>query len=492
VAAVVIVGAGVGGLCAAIRLSAAGHAVTVYEQAPRVGGKLAGLCRDGFAFDTGPSLLTWPEVLADTVAVSGARLGELLEPRRLDPMFRYRFADGTWLTVPDGGAAAVAEAMGDQLGGHAADDWLRFSRHAARLWDAVRGPFLDAPVRGPADLLRRAADLRAVRLIAPWRTLRATGRRFFRDPRQRMLLERYATYSGSDPRRAPGVLAVSAHLEQTRGAWHVPGGLWRIAGMLADRARATGAVIHTGTPVRAVTVDGTRVSGVRLAGGQRVAADVVVCNADAARLYGELLPGGDRTRPARRLRRATPSLSGFVLLLALGPGAAVPAHHTVLFPARYDDEFDGVFGPEPRPVADPAVYVCAPDDPAMRPSAAEQAWFVLVNAARQGTVDWLAPGLADRYADRVLGVLAERGLDVRDRVRWRVVRTPADLAAQTGAPGGSIYGSSSNGMRAAFLRPGNATPVRGLFLVGGSTHPGGGLPLVARSGEITARLVPGA
>jgi phytoene dehydrogenase-like protein len=143
-------------------------------------------------------------------------------------------------------------------------------------------------------------------------------------------------------------------------------------------------------------------------------------------------------------------------------------------------------------VPDPTVYVSAPDDAALRPDEDSESWFVLVNAPPHrpaGGVDWDEPGLADRYADRVLEVLAARGVEVRDRVRWREVRTPADLERQTGSVGGSIYGTSSNGTRAAFLRPANVSPVPGLFLVGGSAHPGGGLPLVALSAEIVARLV---
>jgi phytoene dehydrogenase-like protein len=146
-------------------------------------------------------------------------------------------------------------------------------------------------------------------------------------------------------------------------------------------------------------------------------------------------------------------------------------------------------------VDDPTIYACVPDDPAMRPDRSE-AWFVLVNAPRhspggreRGTIDWDAPGLADAYADRVLARLAERGTDLSGRILWRALRTPADLERASGAPGGAIYGTSSNGARAAFLRPQNATPINGLFLVGGSAHPGGGLPLVGMSAEIVAGLV---
>jgi len=166
----------------------------------------------------------------------------------------------------------------------------------------------------------------------------------------------------------------------------------------------------------------------------------------------------------------------------------------VWFPADYDAEFDAIFGSRPRPVEDPAIYACVPDDPAMRPDEDSESWFVLVNAPRHGdgsgrTVDWNDPGLADSYADRVLERLAERGADIRNRILWREVRSPADLERTTRAPGGSIYGTSSNGARAAFDRPANESPMPGLFLVGGSAHPGGGLPLVGMGAEIVAERI---
>jgi phytoene dehydrogenase-like protein len=232
-----------------------------------------------------------------------------------------------------------------------------------------------------------------------------------------------------------------------------------------------------------------------------VAADVVVSDADARALYGRLLRSA---APATRLRAAAArtllrgaaaSVSGFVLLLALGGSEADgtdppgPAHR-VWFPRDHDAEFDALFR-HPAPVADPTVYVHAPADPALAPPGCAS-WFVLVNAPPHDPehgVDWDAPGVAPRYADRVLDVLARRGADVRGRVRWREVRTPADLERATASPGGAIYGTASHGARAALLRPANRSPVRGLYLVGGSAHPGGGLPIVALSAAIVARLV---
>jgi phytoene dehydrogenase-like protein len=234
-----------------------------------------------------------------------------------------------------------------------------------------------------------------------------------------------------------------------------------------------------------------RAVGVRLANGEPVSADIVVSDADATHLYRDLVPRGEALRVLRRLRRTTPSLSGFVMLLALRGRTPRLQHHNVWFPDDYDAEFDAIFGREPRPVEDPAIYVCSPDDPQMRPEGHES-WFVLVNAPRHEPAtgfDWSVAGTAEQYADHVLAVLARRGVDVRDRVLWRELRTPHDIERGTRSPGGSIYGTSSNGRRAAFLRPANRSPVTGLFLVGGSAHPGGGLPLVGMSAQIVAGLV---
>jgi phytoene desaturase len=494
-ARVVVVGAGLGGLAAAARLATAGHTVTVLEQAPQVGGKLGWYARDGHGFDTGPSLVTLPQVLEDLFAATGSPLSDVIDLHRLDPAVGYRFADGTHLAMP-GRLDAVPAALDDALGAGAGAQWSAFLDRAAAMWRVTEQPFLRSPLAGPATLLRLARRTGDLATIAPWRSLRGLGAQYLSDPRLRVLLDRYATYSGSDPRRAPAALATVPWAEQAYGSWYVRGGLRRLVEAVAVRAEERGAVLRTEIPVAEVLVGGGRAAGVRLADGEPVPADVVVCNADATALYRDLLPPTAPVGRARAaLRRVTPSSSGFVLLLALRGRTPGLAHHTVLFPDDYDAEFDALFGTRttpPRPVADPTVYVSAPDDPATRPDDASESWFVLVNAPRHdpaGGVDWDEPGLAGSYADRVLATLAGRGLDVRDRVRWRVVRTPADLARETGSPGGSIYGTSSNGARAAFLRPGNAAALPGLFLVGGSAHPGGGLPLVTLSAEIVAGLV---
>lgn len=485
-ARVVVIGAGMGGLSVSARLAAQGHEVTVCEQATRTGGKLGTFSRDGFTFDTGPSLLTLPAVYRDLFAKTGLPLEAVLQVEPVDPVCHYRFPDGTELDMPNVSRPAISGALDEAFGGSAGAQWMSLLDHAHELWQITRGPFLESELTR-RDLVRLSRRLSDVRTVAPWSSLRSVGRRHLHDPRLRMMLDRYATYTGSDPRRAPAALAVVPYVEQAFGAWYVRGGMRRLGDAVAQRAVECGATLRTGADVVEVLTAQERASGVRLADGETVPADVVVSNADATHLYGRLLRHRAARTPLRQLGKATPSLSGFVLMLALDGRTPGLRHHTVLFPDDYDAEFDGVFSG--RLVADPTIYVSAPDDDALRPDGCE-AWFVLVNAPRHtGATDWDAAGVADAYADSVLRILAERGLDVRDRIRWREIRTPADLERETRAPGGAIYGTSSNGARAAFLRPANRTTLPGLFLVGGSSHPGGGLPLVGLSAAITAAAI---
>lgn len=496
-ASIVVIGAGVGGMAAAARLSAQGHRVTVFEQGPSYGGKVGGVRRDGFAFDTGPSLLTLLAVYRDlflktAVRRRNAALEDNVGLVGLDPAFGYRWADGATATIAGSNTNRVAEDFGAALGGSADKQWRELSRRGAAIWAATRQPFLESPVDGPLSLVRKLHRVQDLRAIAPWRSLRGLGQQFLSDPRLQMVLDRYATYGGSDPRRAPATLAVIPFVEQTFGAWHIEGGIRNLAEALHTRCLERGVNFFFGSRVTDIVVQGGAAVGVRIHGQGVVDADVVVANADAAQVYGSMVTPATGGRARARLRRARPSMSGFVILLALRGRTVGLRHHNVVFPPSYDEEFDAIFGRRPFPPDDPAIYICSPDDDTMRPDPDHEAWFVLVNAPRQVPdegMDWNAPGLADTYADRILSRLAERGLDVRDRVCWREVRTPATLEQETLSPGGAIYGSASNGMRSAFLRPANQSPVKGLFLVGGSAHPGGGLPLVGMSAVIVASLV---
>ena len=486
-----------GGMACAARLAAKGHTVTVFEQSDTWGGKLGLATWGQHRFDTGPSLLTLPAVYRDLFLKTGRPLEESVNVVELETAFRYQFADGTVLKLPGVGIGACATAIGDVLGGQSAEQWRKFMKRAADMWAVTRKPFLERPLHGFRSLLAMSWRVGDIRTIAPTRTLRSLATHYFSDPRLISLVDRYATYSGSDPRQAPAALATIPYVEQTFGAHHVQGGLRELGNALFQRCCDLGVAFEFGTSIASIQAD-TAVKSVTTTSGRTVMCDIVVANVDAHNVYHHLL---DANLPSVRqaqsnLTKVTPSLSGFVATLAMRDTTTDLEHHNIWFPENYEDEFDSVFGvgKPAQPTPDPAIYVCNPRDDSMAPPGSES-WFVLVNAPRHSdtpdetTVNWNDVSRVSEYQQNIFDRLASRGFDIRNRLLWSDTISPSDLAHRTASPGGAIYGTSSNGMRAAFLRPANITAIAGLFLVGGSSHPGGGLPLVGMSAEIVANHI---
>lgn len=493
----IVIGAGMGGMAVAARLRNQGFDVDVYEQSSTAGGKLARYERDGFVFDLGPSLFTIPAVYRDLFLKTGGPLEEAIDLQPLDPAFRYQFSDGSHIIMPGVGPARAARAIEEGLGGDTASQWNQLIQRASDMWSLTRQSVMHSPITSVQDMLPLFTKVSDITTIAPWLSLRALGKKYIRDARLLQLLDRYATYTGSDPRKAPAALATVPYVEQEFGAWHIGGGIAQLANALYKRCCERGVTFHFDSDVQRIEVEGKKAVGISLKDGTSIVADIVVANADAHHVYRELLPQSVSKQGRKRLRKATPSLSGFVLLLAVKGRTENLLHHNVLFPENYDAEFDSVFGVNgnpAKPVEDPTIYICSPDDDRMRPHANSEAWFVLVNAPRHGdgsnsTFDWSDSKTSDEYAHHILDVMAQRGFDVRDRLEWMEWRSPLTLQTATRAPGGAIYGTSSNGATAAFLRAANRSEVENLYLVGGSAHPGGGLPLVGMSAEIVANVI---
>ncbi len=468
---VAVIGGGVGGLVGAIRLAVAGHKVTIFERNRHVGGKLASTTIDGFTWDTGPSLLTLPHIFEELFADAGASFHERLKLVRLDPSFRYSFADGSSFEMHDqhdDSQAAVERFAGE------GDSWQAFMGRAERIWQVSMRSFFVGPMDSPWQLAKRLKSPRDLLEIDAHNSLAERSTTTFKDLRMQMWLNRYATYSGSNPFSAPATLGCIPFVEQRFGAWHVQGGLARLADALHALATEVGVEVNTETDVSRIMTDGKQVVGV-VVNGERHRADLVVANCDAEHLYKDLMPN---RRRLERVHKAGRSSSGFALLLGLSETTPQLQHHNVFFSKDQRQEFDEIFNGA-GVASDPTIYVCcsSTSDSSQAPAGKEN-WFVLVNVAAGASYDWHT--YRDHLIDR---------LDVARRVQVSEMITPIDLAYNYRSPGGAIYGSSSNGKRSAFLRASNRGPVRGLYLLGGSSHPGGGLPLVAMSGAIVADMI---
>lgn len=488
---VVVIGGGMGGLAVAARLAKKGHNVRLFEAGDRLGGKCQTERLGEFSFDTGPSLLTLPAVYRDLFIKTGKRLEHLLALEPVDPAFEYIFHDGVRIQFPNLSHNGTVAAITAALGASAGEDWHKLLERAESMWEASRESFIEGELRSIWPFIRRKNFIKDLRTIAPWKSLRSLTKSYTTNPYLSRIIDRYATYTGSDPRKVPAVLLTIAFVEEAFGAWHVNGGLGSLGQALGNRIADLGVSIDLNSAVKSVRVEDGIATGVFLADSSFVSADIVISNADATHLYNDLV-GEERLarKPRKSLKRATPSLSGFSLQLGL-KGWSELNHHTVYFPENYDDEFDAIFKRN-EPPADPAIYICNPRDQKMVPSEDFESWFVLINAPRhepgRGT-DWDAPGFKESYAETIIDKLESKGLVIRDRLCEMSIRTPADLEREYLAPGGSIYGSSSNGLRSAFLRARNRSPIKNLYCVGGSAHPGGGLPLVALSAEIVAAAI---
>ncbi len=482
---ILIIGAGVAGLAAAIRLAAAGHRVTVLEQNAQVGGKMGQVTADGFRWDTGPSVITMRPVFEDLFRAAGRRLEDYLTLLPVEPLTRYFFPDGTVFE-----ATRDLQRMAEQiarLDERDVEGYLAYLSYAARLHR----------ITGPTFVYSDPVSLASFAQVPPadwphldgWRTMQAAINQHVRHPHLRQLLGRFATYVGASPFLAPATLNVIAHVEMTGGVFYPQGGIYAIAQALERLARELGVDIRLNTAVQAITVQGGQATGVRTATGEHWPARAVIANVDVATVYEKLLPPVNPAR-TRTLTQMEPSVSGFIMLLGVRGENPALAHHNIFFCPRYADEFRDVFQ-RGVPPTDPTIYVAITSkrDPDHAPPGHEN-WFVLVNAPPTGPQwDWATQ--AQPYAQHVLDTLAARHqLDIRQRVVTQHLLTPPDLERLTGARRGALYGASSNSMWAAFRRPHNhSAEVRGLYFAGGTAHPGGGVPMVMLSAAAAVRAI---
>ncbi|MFE2873117.1 phytoene desaturase family protein [Embleya sp. NPDC059259] len=491
-ARIVVVGAGMGGLAVAARLATLRHEVTICERSSTTGGASGSIVRDGFTFTTGPGLLTLPAVYRDLFLKTGAAIEDVVDLVPIATATRESFAAAhgprTVVDIPNASRSGTHDAFESGFGPGAGDDWQRLLHRAGEMWGVTRKSHFEAPLladpAGPAERLRSAGGRADLRTTAPWRSLRSLGRSGLGDPRLRAHLERFAAEAGCHPGKAPATLATLPYLEETFGVWWVRGGLHRMTEALHARCVQRKVQVRTDTEVTTIERAGGRVSGVLLADGGRLDADIVITDLPVDPGTAGLLPGS-KTPGAGRVPASSAVLE---LHLALRGRAPETPHRSYLFADDPEREPDLLFADRATPPADPTLCVLAPDDETLAPEG-HSAWTVQLRVPRQGPVDWESAAVRDDCAANVLDLMARRGLDVRDRVLWSVLRTPADLAGHTGAPGGEVPGAGADGWRAAPRRVPNRSAVPGLFSVGASAHPGGGLTRVGMSAALVAELI---
>lgn len=482
-ARIAVIGAGLGGLSAAIRLRVLGHDVTVFEKNDVTGGKVRKVEHGEFYFDCGPSLITMPHVIEELFAFAGRDVRDFLEIVPLKTVCRYRWTDGTMLD-----AATDIEIMQERLAALNETDarhYQDFAAYSRKIYERTHRVFLESAIHEPAEIMDREnlGTLFHILDIDPFRTMYAGIRKYFSDPRIVQLFSRFATYNGSSPYKAPATLNIIQHVEHGMGGNYIMGGVYSLVQALTNLADSLGIEIRTSAEVASIVQQSKQATGV-MVNGEYFRSDFVVCNQDVVTASAGLLDESER-----KLQQMEPSLSGLVFLWGMNDKFPSLSHHNVFFSENYHTEFTQLFD-EGRPADDPTIYIAVPGktDPSID-TGEKESWFVLINMPfLRDTSDW--GDYIKRTKKAVIERLAKHGIEVDGRIEYEQTITPQDFASRYHANAGSIYGLSSNSPMSAFRRPANRSrSVKGLYYVGGSTHPGGGVPLVMLSGKITAELL---
>ena len=507
----VVIGAGVGGLCAAIDLAVQGFEVTVVERGTEAGGKLrparfpasvpahAPKHSQTAAVDVGPTVFTMRWVFEELFARAGARLDDYLTLRPAEVLARH-----AWLDSPGGSPTTLdlfadidrsAEAIAALSGHEEAERFRLFYGRTRRTYDTLREPFLCTPRPTPFTLTRHVLSEHPAQIpdINPFVTMWRALSRHFRDPRLRQLFGRYATYCGSSPFLAPATLMLVAHVEKD-GVWLVDGGMTRLATALTELGAHLGVAYRYGVEARTIQVADGAATGIWLTDGDTLDADVLVFNGDAAALSAGLLGGhAARSVPAAPLegRSLSAVTWGFV---GHAHGFDLP-RHTVFFSTDYAAEFTALTERQAIP-DEPTIYVCAQDrdasstaEPIAGAPTAEERFLVLINAPSTGDGRPLSREEIERCERTTFSRLAAFGLTLEPRSGAMLRRTPTDFDALYPATGGALYGQATHGWMASFRRPRARTHLANLYLAGGSAHPGPGVPMAALSGRLAVEQI---
>ncbi len=482
----IIIGAGVAGLASAIRLALQGMEVTVFEKNSVPGGKLQAFEKDGYRFDMGPSLFTQPANIEDLFTLAGENMEDYFNYRKVPVSCHYFYEDGTMIRAHADRDLFREELTGKTIdGGRVLDSYLDSSK---KIYDSIGTVFVDHSLHKKKNFFTKRVlkALFAARWKYMFRSLHSVNATHFRDARTVQLFDRYATYNGSNPYRAPGMLSLVPHLEHNEGVYYPAGGMISITHALYRLALKKGVQFYFDSPVQRIICNGKKIEGV-VVNGKNLSADYVVSNMDVYFTYKYLLAD---ERRAKKLLKQERSSSALIFYWGIGREFTELDLHNIFFAKNYSEEFDHLFRLK-KAYDDPTVYINITSvcEPGVQAPAGKQNWFVMVNAPANSGQDWEA--FRARYRAAILAKLNRiLGTDIGPLIETEEVLDPVSIESRTSSFMGSLYGSSSNSRMAAFLRhPNFANAMRGLYFVGGTVHPGGGIPLCLKSAKITSEII---
>jgi 1-hydroxycarotenoid 3,4-desaturase len=485
---VVVIGAGIGGLVSSLLLAARGLDVTLVESGDAPGGKMRAVQVDGVAIDAGPTVFTMRWVFDEILAEVGSALDELVTLTPLSVLARHAWRGHAERLDLHADVERSADAIARFASPAEARRFVAFCAEARAIYGRLEGPHIRS---SRPSLLQMGAGLgpggiKALAGLGPFASLWQSLGRHFHSQRLRQLFARYATYCGASPWAAPATLMLVAHVEQ-QGVWSIDGGMARLAQRLADLAATRGVTLRYGAAAQRILTAHGRVSGVQLQGGERLAADSVVWNGDSNALAMGLL-GDDVSGVTRApLANTERSLSAVTWAIHARCTGFPLSRHNVFFDDDYASEFSDIFQQRRLP-RQGTVYVCAHDrlHDGDAPAGCERL-LALVNAPADGDTNAFDASEIEPCEHRSLALLQHCGLKLDLNSRAQVLRrTPADFNRLYPGSGGALYGPATHGWMALFKRPGAATALPGLYLAGGSAHPGPGVPMAAMSGRLAA------
>ena len=479
-----IVGSGIGGIAFAIRMQLMGHAVTVFEANEEAGGKLGQLQLAGYRFDTGPSLFTMPQLVDELFELAGKNPRDYLNYQRLPEICSYFWEDQTRLkTVEDASETAklMAEALQED-----ATNISQYLKDAGTKYNIISDLFLDDSLHKLSTWTSKKAMLGYANLhqLGLFQTMHQAHKKRFKNPKTVQLFDRYATYNGSDPYQTPATLSIIPHLEYNLGAYFPKGGMIEIPQALVRLAKDLGVKFHLNEAVEKIRTTGNIANGI-VTKKASYDFDFVASNADIRPSYQQLLP--ENLRPNKLLNQPKSS-SGIIFYWGINRVFDELGVHNIFFSKDYQAEFEAIFKTE-NLWSDPTVYVhiSSKVEPNDAPSGCEN-WFVLINAPANSGQDWDALIKECRKnvihkINQVLGINLEEHLVAEDYL------DPRRIESRTSSAGGALYGNSSNNKFAAFLRhPNYRSAIKNMYWIGGSVHPGGGIPLCLSSAKIATKL----